>query len=137
MSRLVIDSSIALTWCFEDEATSETDSLFEQVSEEGAVVPSLWHLELINVLLMAERRRRITTQEVTARLSLISTLPIVTDHETTARAWNDILSIARVEGLTTYDATYLELALRLGAALLTKDAELARAAHRRGVAVHP
>ena len=137
MTGSVIDASIALSWCFEDEATPETDRLFEYVRDEGAVVPGLWHLELGNVLLQAERRKRISAEDAATRLRLISALPIATDRETAVKAWQDTLSIARVEGLTMYDASYLELAIRLGAPLLTKDAQLAQAAKRRGVAIHP
>ncbi len=137
MSAVVVDSSIALTWCFKDEATPETDTLFERVRDDGAIVPGLWYLELSNVLLQAEKRGRIGTSDVAARLGLISELPISVDHETTARAWRDILQIARIDGLTTYDATYLELARRLGLPLLTKDKELARAARRSSIAVFP
>lgn len=137
MSGPVVDSSIALSWCFKDEATPETDRVFEMVRDEGAVVPSLWHLEVGNVLLAAERRKRISAEDVAARLRLISALPIATDQETSAKAWGDIVSVARIEGLTTYDAAYLELAIRLGAVLLTKDEALARAARRRGIIVGP
>ena len=137
MSRLVIDCSIALSWCFEDESAEETDALLDRVREEGGVVPGLWHLELANVLLQAERRRRISAEDAATRLRLIADLPILTDQETTTRAWHDILSIARVEGVTTYDAAYLELAIRLGASLLTKDDALIQAARRRGVVALP
>lgn len=137
MSAVVIDTSIALSWCFEDEASPETDELFERVRDEGAVVPGLWHLELGNVLLQAERRGRITPKDVGVRLDLIAELPIVTDQETTARAWREILTMARADRLTTYDATYLELAVRRGLPLLTKDGELVRAAKRIGVQVLP
>ena len=137
MSACVIDASLALSWCFEDEATPQTDLLFEYVRDEGAVVPNLWHLELGNVLLQAEKRKRITAEDVATRLRLISILPITTDHETSAKAGQDTLSIARVEGLTMYDAAYLELAIRLGAPLLTRDERLIHAARRRGVALHP
>lgn len=137
MSRSVLDCSVALSWCFEDEATPETDALLDRVRDEGAVVPSLWHLELANVLLQAERRRRISAEDAATRLGLIAALPILTDQETTIRAWHDILSIARVEGLTTYDAAYLELAIRLGVPLLTKDSDLIAAARRRGVTALP
>jgi len=137
LSACVVDASIALSWCFEDEATPETDRLFEYIRDEGAVVPNLWHLELGNVLLQAERRKRISAEDVATRLRLISVLPITTDRETSAKAWQDTLSIARVEGLTSYDAAYLELAIRLGVPLMTKDAQLAKAADRRGVATHP
>lgn len=135
MSALVIDSSTALSWCFEDEASPGSDALFERVRDQGAVVPGLWHLELANVLLQAEKRGRITTADVAMRLDLIAELPITTDNETTARAWREILGLARAEGLTTYDATYLELAIRRGLPLQTKDEALIGAAKRCGVAV--
>ena len=120
MTALVIDSSAALSWCFEDEASPETDALFERVRDLGAVVPGLWHLEVANVLLQAEKRGRITAGDVTMRLDLIAALPITTDSETTARAWREILALARAQGLTTYDAAYLELAIRRGLPLQTK-----------------
>jgi len=134
VSALVIDSSAALSWCFEDEASPGSDALFEQVRDQGAVVPGLWHLEVANVLLQAERRGRITTGDVAMRLALIADLPITTDNETTARAWRETLAL-RAEGLTTYDATYLELAIRRGLPLMTKDAALIAAAGRSGVAI--
>jgi predicted nucleic acid-binding protein len=135
VSALVIDSSAALSWCFEDEASPESDALFEQVRDQGAVVPGLWHLEVANVLLQAERRGRITTGDVAMRLELIADLPITTDNQTTARAWREILPLARAEGLTTYDAAYLELAMRRGLPLVTKDGALIAAAGRSGVAI--
>jgi predicted nucleic acid-binding protein len=76
----VVDSSIALTWCFEDEASPETDRLFERVRDDGAVVPGLWHLEVANVLLQAELRGRIGRADVARRLMLISDLPIAIDR---------------------------------------------------------
>ena len=135
MSALVIDSSAALSWCFEDEASPGSDALFEQVRDQGAVVPGLWHLEVANVLLQAEKRGRITAADVAIRLELIAELPITTDDETIARAWREILALARAEGLTTYDATYLELAIRRGLPLVTRDEALIAAAKRSGVAV--
>jgi len=135
VSALVIDSSAALSWCFEDEASPEWDVLFERVRDRGAVVPGLWHLEVANVLLLAERRGRIATGGVAMRLELIAQLPITTDNETTVRAWREILALARAEALTTHDATYLELAIRRGLPLLTKDEALIGAAKRCGVGV--
>ena len=137
MTEAVIDSSIALTWCFEDEATPETDALFERVRDEGAVVPSLWHLELGNVLVQAEKRGRISGKDIAARLDLIADLPISVDQETTIRAWRETLSLARSERLTVYDAAYLELAARRRLPLLTLDRDLAAAAIRQGVTVLP
>ncbi len=137
MTEAVIDCSIALTWCFEDEASPETDALFEQVRDEGAVVPGLWHLELGNVLLQAEKRGRISARDVAARFELIAALPIYVDQETTARAWREILTLARAQRLTVYDATYLELAARRSLRLFTLDGDLAQAAMRTGVIVVP
>jgi predicted nucleic acid-binding protein len=137
VSETVLDSSIALTWCFEDEATSETDALFERVRDEGAVVPGLWHLELGNVLLQAEKRGRISATDIAARLDLIAELPISVDQETTVRAWRETLATARGERLTVYDAAYLELAERRRLPLMTLDGGLAAAAFRRGVIVLP
>lgn len=135
MNALVIDTSVALVWCFEDEASPTSDALLDQVRDEGAVVPGLWHLEVANVLLQAEKRGRITGADIAMRLRLIAELPIDTDSETAARAWREILALARAEGLTTYDAAYLELAIRRGLPLLTKDQALIAAAQRTGVAV--
>jgi predicted nucleic acid-binding protein len=133
----VLDSSIALTWCFDDETSPDTERLLDRVRDEGAIVPGLWYVELGNVLLQAEKRGRITVSGVAGRLALLRDLPLTTDQETTARAWREILALARTEGLTTYDATYLELALRHGRPLLTKDKDLAAAARRLGVVVLP
>lgn len=137
MTAPVVDSSIALSWCFEDEATASTEAIFELVRKEGAVVPSLWHLELSNVLLQAERRGRISVVDVMNRLDRIGELPIETDTETMGRAWQEILTLARAENLTTYDAAYLELAARRGAALASKDKALRAAARRLKLTVLP
>ena len=137
MSGFVLDCSIAVAWCFEDEAGPDTDALLERVRDEGAVVPVLWHLELGNVLLQAERRGRMGAADLTTRLELIGDLPIATDDETAARARREILALARAEALTTYDAAYLELAMRRGLALATKDRALRSAAGRAGVTLLP
>lgn len=134
---LVVDASVALTWCFTEERRVETDAIGEQVSREGSIVPTLFHLELANVLLIAVRRQRISFADMSEKLDEIAALPIVSDDETTARAWTDILPLARSERLTVYDAAYLELAMRLGMPLATLDQDLATAARRRGVEVLP
>lgn len=137
MNGAVIDSSIALSWCFEDEASPETDVLFERVRDDGAIVPELWPLEVSNVLLQAERRGRISAGDMALRLELIAGLPVAIDPETAARAWREILVTARETGLSVYDAAYLELAVRRGLPLLTKDGELANAGRRLAVTVLP
>lgn len=111
----------------------ETDAILERVRDEGAVVPALWHLELGNVLVQAERRQRLRATDTTLRLGLIADLPIRTDPEPPDRLLGDVLALARAEGLTTYDAAYLELALRNGVPLASRDRALVQAAGRAGV----
>lgn len=128
MTAFVLDCSISAAWLFEDEAHSDTDKLLEQLRDYGALVPNLWHLEVSNVLVQAEKQARITAAQTSIRLELLSSLPIVTDTETGPRAFREILTLARTLGLSSYDAAYLELAIRRGVALATKDKALTRAA---------
>ncbi len=130
MSAFVLDCSIAAAWLFDDEATTQTDDLLKQLRNGSAFVPNLWHLELGNVLVQAERRKRITSAQISTRLELISRLPIETDTETDSRAFREILALARTETLTTYDAAYLELAIRRGLPLATQDKTLIHVANR-------
>ena len=133
MSAFVLDCSIAVAWLFDDEATPETDVLLDRLKDDHALVPRLWHLELGNVLAQAERRKRISAAQIAAHLERLERLPIVTDTETERRAFREILTLARSERLTTYDAAYLELAMRRGVELATRDKALIRTA--RGVEV--
>ncbi len=132
---LVIYASLALAWCFGDEPSPAADKAIDQVRDEGALVPSLWRLEVANVLFAAERRGRIGRADLERRLDLLSALAITIDTETDGRAWTDTLTLARAERLTLYDAAYLELAMRHGAELATLDQDLAHAARRMGVPV--
>ena len=132
---IVIDASLAAAWCFDDEATAEADQILDRVRAEGARVPSLWHLEIANVLRQAERRGRISEADSSRRFELLAQLPIVTDIETMTRAWGPTLALARTHTLTVYDAAYLELAARLGLSLASKDKELLAAARSSGIMV--
>jgi predicted nucleic acid-binding protein len=135
---LVLDCSIAVAWCFDDEATPELDALLDQVQAEGAVVPSLWTIEIINVLLQAGRRGRIAPAAIQERLGLLDMLPIEIDTLGTGPGWRGtVLALATADALTSYDATYLELAIRRGALLATSDKALRLAAIRHGLAVLP
>lgn len=137
MNRFVLDCSIAIAWLFEDEATAQTDDLLDKLTDGCAFVPNLWQLELGNVLVQAERRELITAAQISACLELVTRLPIVTDTETDSRAFREILILARTETLTTYDAAYLELAIRRGVPLATQDSKLVRAANRVKVQTLP
>jgi predicted nucleic acid-binding protein len=130
---LAIDASLVLAWCFQDEKSAAADGVLESVRDDGGAAPSLWPLEVANVLLAAERRGRIGRADVEVRLQRLADLPIEIDDETDRRAWHDTLVLARAERLTVYDAAYLELAMRRGAVLATLDADLAKAAKRVGV----
>jgi predicted nucleic acid-binding protein len=137
MSGFVIDASIALAWCFDDEATAATSALLDRFEDEHAEVPSLWHLELANALALSERKGRVTPARTSEFIALIGGLPIVTDELTANLALSIVLNLARSERLSAYDASYLELAMRRGVPLATKDDDLAKAARRVGVALLP
>ena len=134
MTVFVLDCSVAASFFFEDEASPATEALLERLEVEGAIVPTLWRLELGNMLLQAERRHRIRSASLPSILDLATRLPIVTDSQTDDRALREIFALAQQEGLTTYDASYLELAMRRNIDLATRDKQLIRAASRVGVA---
>lgn len=137
MTAFVLDCSVAMAWCFEDEATAGTDALLDRLAIDAAVVPALWHLEVANVLLQAEKRGRILPAGTARFLSLIDALPIEIDHETAFRAGAPGLDFARTHGLTSYDAAYLELAVRRGIPLATMDKALVAACIRIGAEALP
>ena len=135
---MVVDCSVAVAWCFEDECTPGLDALLDQVQRDGALVPTLWIAETSNVLLLACRRGRIRKEAVHERLSLLDMLPIAIDDDAVGPVWrSSVLTLADAEGLTFYDAVYLELSIRRGLPLATKDAALRGAAGQRGVPVLP
>jgi predicted nucleic acid-binding protein len=133
VSCFVIDASVALAWCFDDEATEATSALLDRFQDEYAEVPSLWHLELANSLAVGERNKRITPARTSQFIALIAGLPIIIDEQTPNIALSTVLDLARGERLSAYDASYLELAMRRGVPLATKDDGLIRAARRVGV----
>lgn len=135
---IVLDCSIAVAWCFADEATTALDALLDQVQAEGAIVPPLWTLEVGNVLTQAAKRGRLAPDAVRTRLQLLDMLPIATDDRGTGPVWRDnLLTLAEATGLTIYDATYLELAIRRALPLATADKALRAAARKRGVRLLP
>lgn len=133
MSGFVLDASVALSWCFEDEADAAGDAVLRRLATEGATVPAIWPLEVGNVLLAAEQQGRITPAGSARFLALLDALPIAVDTQTAARAPREILTVARAHGLSTYDAAYLELAARGGLPLATRDGTLAAAARSLGL----
>lgn len=130
---LVIDTSVTMAWCFEDEATAGTEAVLESLHEDEAMVPSLWQLEVTNVLLVAERRKRINEAQATRFIDVLARLPIRIDVSPTDPA--AILAAGRHHHLSAHDAAYLVLAERLGAPLATLDDNLAAACNSAGVAL--
>ena len=131
----VLDSSVALSWCFEDERTPATAALLDQVAESGAVAPLLWPLEVLNGLTMAERRGRLDTERRQRFGDFLHQLPVKLDDETANQAWTVTTQLAVQFRLTVYDASYLELAQRLRLPLATRDEELYAAGRALGVSV--
>ena len=132
---LIVDCSIAMAWCFADESTVETAEVQNRLAGEAAIVPSHWPLEVANVLLMAERRQRISAADASAFLGLLATLDIRFDPHTAANSFGQIHTLARNHKLTSYDAAYLELAVRTNLPLASLDDDLRNAAASLGVAL--
>ena len=119
---------------FKDEATKVTDRLLDDlIAGAEAWVPSLWHLELGNALLVAQKRGRIDRAGIENALLQLESFHIMLDPETTTHALHKTLALALQYHLTTYDAAYLELALRRNLPLATLDDALIKAAKSAGI----
>jgi predicted nucleic acid-binding protein len=137
-TEFVLACSATLPWVFGDEASPAADALLDRlVQGERAWVPALWHLELGNVLLGAKRRGRIDQAGIEGFLSRLVVYDIAVDDQTMERAWQKTLDLALQHSLSTYDAAYLELALRRGLPLASLDRELIAAARACGVTLCP
>jgi predicted nucleic acid-binding protein len=141
VKQFVIDASLTLDWCFIDEQSPYGDAILsvleDEVNEAAAIVPNLWPLEVLNALIIAERRNRITYDEAQEFLAVIHGLDIEVEHATSdlafSNAFDDIYALARKHRLTAYDAAYLELAIRKGLPLASLDDDLKKAALASGV----
>ena len=133
---LVIDSSIAIAWCFLDEQDEYSQSVLGALAAEQAFVPSLWHLEVANTLLVGERRKRSTQANTAAWMGFLAGLPITVDEETGSHAFGHITNLGRSQNLSAYDAAYLELAMRRGLPLASLDDMLKSAAQAVGVPLY-
>jgi predicted nucleic acid-binding protein len=129
----VLDASVALAWCFEDEGGAYALDVLESLRSTEAVVPTVWPLEVTNGLVVAERRGRINAPAAVRALSLLRALPVVVEPSERRRVFEGGFRLARTHGLSTYDAAYLELALTRGLPLATLDGPLADAAEAEGL----
>lgn len=133
----VLDASVALTWLLSDAKANQRDyaaGLLEALKRGTiAVVPVTWALEIANVLARGEGRGAVTAAQSDAFLEMLSGAPIEVDTATYPQALTETLRLARRHRLSSYDASYLELALRNGLPLATLDANLSKAARKAGV----
>jgi predicted nucleic acid-binding protein len=130
---LVLDCSATLAWVYGEETTQAIRAVFKAVGSYGALVPTLWRLEVANVLEMGVRRKRHDAAFRDATLADLALLPIQLDRETDRHAWGSTARLAARYSLTLYDAAYLELARRAALPLATLDKELRAAASAEGV----
>ncbi|MEA5535524.1 type II toxin-antitoxin system VapC family toxin [Crocosphaera sp. XPORK-15E] len=130
MIEFVLDCSISISWCLVDEDDDYANSILALMPDATAFVPEIWSLEVVNTLLVAERRNRITIQQTEKAINLLESLSILIDSLTSSQAFQQILTLGRSQGLASYDAAYLELALRKGLPLATNDNRLIEAAKR-------
>ena len=127
---VVIDNSVVMAWCFGDESSAYADAVLEQLSESTALVPAIWPLEVVNGLLVAERKKRIRFADSVRFLSLLSALPIVVEHQEKKAMMKELLSLGRNSELSAYDTAHLALALRDNCPLATLDKRLLEAAKK-------
>jgi predicted nucleic acid-binding protein len=128
----VLDASIAASWALSDEDEPAATAALLRADKDTCVVPALWWFEVRNSMLMAERRKRLTSAETAKFLRDTAGLLITEDFSPDEA---DLLQLARTHKLTVYDAAYLELARRLSVPLATLDRPLARAARMEKVSV--
>ena len=133
----VIDASVTLSWIYSDEHSAASDALLARVADRGAVVPQLWRLEVASALQNGIKRKRIVAAYRDSAIQQLLGLPIETDPDTNDYAWTTTLQLADIHHITVYDASYLELALRRGLPLATRDDQLAAAATAAGAILLP
>jgi predicted nucleic acid-binding protein len=132
-NAFILDGSITMVWGFEDESDAYAEAILDKMPELQAHGPYLCPLEVANALLVGERRNRIKPADTARFLAILAAFPIAVDDQTVAHAWSDTMHLARAHNLSSYDASYLELAIRLGLPLAAQDGKLKTAAQAMGV----
>ena len=128
--NFVVDNSVVMAWCFEDETSQYADAILDKLEVSTAIVPSIWPLEVGNILLVAERKKRLSESDSARFIALLTELPITIEQEPPGRMLKEILALAREHQLSSYDASYLDLAMRKGLPIATLDNGLVAAAER-------
>ncbi len=133
---IVLDNSVVISWCFIDEANQYADDVLDALKYVRAIVPCVWPLEVENVLVIAERQGSLRYGDCIRFLELLSELPIdIVQQPSEKAANNNIYTIAREAKLSTYDASYLELAIKRNLSLATLDKGLLKAAREFNVEI--
>jgi predicted nucleic acid-binding protein len=133
----VVDSSVVASWFLPDEGGPGLAALAARIGRDGAVAPGIWQLEMANILLAAERKRRMTPVMQRQIIEALDALPISLEAVLNHKQRGEVLELARKHALTASDAAYLELALRLKLPLATLDAGLRRGAKAEGIDLLP
>lgn len=131
--RFVVDNSVVMAWCFEDEISLYAESILDSLESCTAFVPCIWPLEVGNVLLVAERRNRLSAVASNKFIALLSELPIIVEQEPPERMIFEIFALAREHRLSTYDASYLDLAMKRRIPIATLDNRLLAAAKHNNI----
>ena len=134
-TQFVVDNSVVMSWCFKDETNSYADAVLDRLTKVSAIVPLIWPLEVVNVLLSAERQKRLSKSASMRFLTLLSQLPIFVEYERPDKMMKELLTLARTSNLSSYDASYLDLAMRKGVPIATLDKYLIEAASRVDVPI--
>jgi predicted nucleic acid-binding protein len=133
LNGIAVDASVALAWCFPDEASDYADSVLLAVENQTVIVPAIWAVEITNALLVGERRKRIRQPEVRRFIALMNSLSVVEDGQPFADTVSNVLPLAREYDLSAYDAAYLDVAVRHEIPLATLDGALQKACKAAGI----
>lgn len=133
--RLVVGNSVVMAWCFGDQSSRYTDRVLDQLTASRALVPGVWPLEVTNVLLVAQRRRLLARADAARFLDLLRSLPIDVEQELPGRVFSEVYALGAEFALSSYDASYLDLAIREGLPIATQAKSLRRAANKARVAL--
>ena len=132
----VLDNSVSMSWCFADEGDDYSVTVLKSLESAEALAPAVWPLEAGNALMTAEHRGRLTGSGTVRFLEMLGALPIRVEQESPARMFGEIVSLAREHSLSTYDASYMDIAMRHGLPLATRDERLVKAAKECGVPLY-
>lgn len=139
MTAFVLDNSVAMRWHLESEKHTDqeyAEAVLLSLAGADAFVPNLWHLEATNVLLGAENRGDTTLGEIERFIAQLENLPLHIDPLTARQSFTRTMSLARAYKLSSYDAAYLELAIREGLPLATLDKDLIKAAKKADIEIY-